>query len=521
MTIPYVGGWGDAVSQNLPQIASNISGILNPGGLGFDTMQQLKAVIMKDPDLVRKYASIERENPGTLARMGFGKQFGNAIGLIQPSTEEELNREKERTGIEESKSRITESGARTNELKANTKLLDINAQTAQIGLEELQRKNKTIGDLFKKIPDMSKVDIHKLAVDASFGKADPTVLARIQADPTLAQPFQQLQENILKRAQLALEQDRMDLLSKSERSVALRESLQNQRQAEQRLTSLQTLQLKYADPEKLQLARMTARSNPQMAQEVAEYDRLVASNFSDIEDAKKDVKTAKALTMGAFKQNPEFKKIMDQLDADEVKQAKIQSEIDSADREDPIVLSARNAIKTLGFDKVKKMDTWKAMTTTQQKAALGQSPYEDNSPASTSSSKPISKSTPNIPAPSAFGSPGTGGSIFPTGPEARTSPNIKQSGSMLPVASPLGTSPKETSRGTGVGSSVGSSRLTPYEAMMQQMRDVIAGREVGDYSSDIDPIYNMPQGPNMKAITPMNISGNSPLGSAYPNLVNR
>lgn len=503
MTIPYLPGWGDNLAQALPQLGQGIAHIINPQ---MDQQMALKAAIMKDPSILREYASIERKNPGTLKSLGFGENFGNVIGSIQATPEEAL-KEKEASSINaalstpegkrayghkaafgETESETASRTAEADLAKSQKAATDLNAKVTQTSLDELERKNKTIGDLFKKIPDLSGVDIHKLAADASFGRGDPTMLARIQADPTIGPVFRELQNNILERAKLAIEQGRLDELKKGNKgqmAVAVNESLKFQKEAEKRVQQLQALQQKYSNnPKALEMDRLLAPNNPDMAAQVQAYDGMVKNNFSDLNDAKKDAKRYRAMTLELMKMNPEIKAAIDKLDAedaaDEKKNSNKSTTTTPIASSDPVVQQAQEAIASQGLEKVQGTKMWKKLTPEQQQAAVGFSATEPTDS--------VKASKVNKP----YTAPGV-----VVNDTARSIPSKSKEypGTISKDSIPL----KNRARGTGEGATVSRRQLTPYEVMLQQLRDVVHGNDIGDYTDDLAPEYQ----PNAGTSSPM------------------
>lgn len=511
MTIPYLPGWGDSLAQSLPQLGSGIAHIVNPQ---MDQQMALKAAIMKDPSILRQYASIERDNPGTLKSLGFGDNFSNAIGSIQATPEEAL-KEKEteatntalsspegkrayghKAAYGETESETASRTAEADLAKSQKVATDLGAKVTQVNLDELDRKNKVISDVFKKIPDISHVDISKLASDASFGKADPTMLARINADPTIGPAFKQLQDNLLERARLAIEQGRLDEMKKSskgQQAVAVNESLRFQKEAEKRVQQLQLLTTKYGGMGKDQfglaesMAKTRAASGDTgLLDEINAFKTLKGNNNQDLVDAQKDAKRYRAMTLELMKMNPEIKAAIDKLDAEDAKNEKA-STTGESDKllSDPLVQQAIEYKNARGVKKLQERDLWKSLNPTQQKAVMAAGDTTSFSPTEPSDSVKASK----------VNKPYTAAGVVVSDTAKTPSKGKEYPGTISKDSVPL----KNRAKGPGEGSAVVRRQLTPYDVMIQQLRDVMNGKDIGDYSDDLAPEYQ----PNAGTSSPM------------------
>jgi hypothetical protein len=144
MSLPYLGNPPSA--HPLTDIAANIRNIVNPN---WENQLEMQRRMMADPSLVSQLAEVERNAPGTIAKMGFGKKL---TSIIQNTPE-------------------------TLQQKSAKELRDLQIQDAKNGIEEFGMKKKKFQDeqvdrekSLKGIDAFKKFDIRKESENFVNGK---------------------------------------------------------------------------------------------------------------------------------------------------------------------------------------------------------------------------------------------------------------------------------------------------------------------------------------------------------------
>nr|MBA2704143.1 hypothetical protein [Blastocatellia bacterium] len=89
MTIPMLAGWGDSLAPVSQAIAGFVDKKMHPNKHMEEVMQQAFA---QNPDLLQKFADLEKNAPGTAERLGLGR-LANIIKFVPESDEQALGKE--------------------------------------------------------------------------------------------------------------------------------------------------------------------------------------------------------------------------------------------------------------------------------------------------------------------------------------------------------------------------------------------------------------------------------------------
>jgi hypothetical protein len=105
MTLPYLGE--KPVDNPLTQISANIKTILNPN---WQMQLEMQRKLMSDPTYATQLAEVERNAPGTMAKLGFGKKLTEVVQKI-PESDESINRKQlQQLQIQDAKNNLEQFG---------------------------------------------------------------------------------------------------------------------------------------------------------------------------------------------------------------------------------------------------------------------------------------------------------------------------------------------------------------------------------------------------------------------------
>lgn len=422
MTIPYLQGWGDTLSQTVPQIGAGIAHVLNPN---LDQQLALKKAIATNPQLAQSLADLEHQAPGTLQRLGLGN-VGDTISQIPMSfakQQENDTRNAYETNPDLKTATINKKliGQTPEEARRTTAEADL--ATAQAGeavsrkremdldFDNKKRQMDEIDAAWKKVPDISKYNLADLATQYfKSGKFDdPALQQRIFADPVASDAFNRYIQVAKDRASLAAENKRTDIIansSRGEQAVLLREAITNRKQADTRVQQLMNELPKYdlskagnndsifataKDKDGQLLAnQLDEHGQPKYPLNYAAQQRIqqaAASRQSildEIDAAKKARDEADEMFQAVAKTNPSLAKLFKD---DNTPAAKTNTTTTPAKAgqgtntgtsntggkpsniRQNYVNFAKQHIATDGLERVKKTAAWKAMTPEEQAAA--------------------------------------------------------------------------------------------------------------------------------------------------------
>jgi hypothetical protein len=105
MTIPFLGTPPSA--HPLTDIAANIRQIVNPN---WEMQLEMQRRMMADPSLVSQLAEVERNAPGTIAKMGFGKKLTDIITKTPETIAQKQTKELRDLQLQDAKNSIAEFG---------------------------------------------------------------------------------------------------------------------------------------------------------------------------------------------------------------------------------------------------------------------------------------------------------------------------------------------------------------------------------------------------------------------------
>jgi hypothetical protein len=255
--IPMLQGWGDGIAQ----LGQGVSQLLDPNAAA---REQLKRAALSDPNLIAQLGEMERANPGTLDKMGFGQgglmkmlghqdsPFVNQIANTPISPDTQNKRDQASATLANTKANTAntqiDTDTRTKTQKdtvsknaAEAKTAGANADVAVATTGDKIKAEKATAEkmasdalvaktavsnlegAMKKIPDISKIDLAGEARKAVAGQPmDAALAVRINSDPNLKNTWETYVHAMLVHAQLGNEMGIAELRnrSKSEQAVA-------------------------------------------------------------------------------------------------------------------------------------------------------------------------------------------------------------------------------------------------------------------------------------------------------------
>lgn len=185
----------------LAALTEGINHIINPD---FQFQQAMQRALGANPQLAQNLADLETSNPGTLQKLGFGKDLTNTISAIKQSPASEVNNTSRPLVIEGIKSGIKGEIAKSttaqneaansgtyfkstatkaeNEARASGPVADATIAKAKVtSMNDL--------DNLQAIPELKGLDMFGLAKQFLQGKADPNTMSKIYNNPAAVNGF--------------------------------------------------------------------------------------------------------------------------------------------------------------------------------------------------------------------------------------------------------------------------------------------------------------------------------------------
>lgn len=172
MTIPYIPGFGDIIAAGAPRFGRAIRDIIDPN---FELVQNMKAVIARNPELLNALASVSATSPGVLESV-FGKDVFNRLGLgaLQEDPQSALARNIASAGLALPQSDISDAARVKVGLPTQTEsaITKNRLRLSDEQIAEIDRRKAALDKLKVERPDIYKLAEEAGAVEALGSSLD-------------------------------------------------------------------------------------------------------------------------------------------------------------------------------------------------------------------------------------------------------------------------------------------------------------------------------------------------------------
>jgi hypothetical protein len=205
MTLPYIGQ--RPADNQLTLIGQHIRQIANPN---WEMQLEMQRRMMADPSLVSQLAEVERNAPGTIAKLGFGKKLTNIISSTPETIQQKSKRELTDLQLQDARNNLEEFTM--NKTKFNQ--------------EQTEREKKLKG-----IEQFKKFDVGAETENFIAGRPSKEFLAALaEAGPENQQVFGMHVQNLGQMRRLEQEHNlAMQRIGLQERIFGLREAASENR----------------------------------------------------------------------------------------------------------------------------------------------------------------------------------------------------------------------------------------------------------------------------------------------------
>ncbi len=311
MTIPYIPGWWDSISESATKLAGQLPSVIQPNNVAKKKFEQM---VRENPMILDQLSNLDETQ-----RAAFGKALGYTDAAQNPimgmpegetlktrkakasyeagltpderksyttqmfggKSQEEINR-----GRTDNTQKDTLFNKNVTNLDQTSKINDLKIREAEVDTNEKEQA-KAMQDMLKIKFPADKINFGKFVDDFISQKAPTELIQRIQSDPTLGPAFKQYLDMYSENLKIRAQRDIASMRTPAERFMGLNflqqdadNALNNLTKAQDELKNLPaTVKFNQQSPEYINATANVVAARTALAEATSKFQKATEQEF--------------------------------------------------------------------------------------------------------------------------------------------------------------------------------------------------------------------------------------------------